>query len=70
MIKDINGIEIKVGSNVLWHDPDESAQDLSRVYEVYDIEDTGDDDSIIDIFDEYSEAQVFADELEVVGFSS
>ena len=67
MVKDKFGKEIKVGSKVIWFDPEKAAQDLERVYEVFDIEDTGEDDSIVDIYDNYSEAQVFPNELKVVG---
>ena len=68
MHKDKNGNEIKIGSKVRWYDPEEECRDLSRIYEVYDIdEENTEDDAIIDIFDDYSEVQVFADELEVAG---
>lgn len=46
---------------VLWHDPDESARDLSRIYTVY--RTSGE---MCLIADEYSEAEVLPNELEVV----
>ena len=58
---DRNGKQIYVGSKVIWYDPEEEARDLSRVYNVDDI---GSD--IVYISDEFSEAEVLPQELEVV----
>ena len=59
---DRNGRQIIVGSKVIWYDPEEEARDLSRVYDVDDLE--GD---MVYISDEFSEAEVLPQELEVVG---
>lgn len=59
---DRNGRQIIVGSKVIWYDPQEEYRDLTRVYDVDDLE--GD---TVYISDEYSEAEVFPQELEVVG---
>lgn len=58
---DIHGEELKIGDKVVWHDPDEEYRDLTRVYEIFDIQ--GD---IISISDEYGESEVYANELEKV----
>ena len=58
---DKNGNRIKVGSKVIWYDPELSARDLERVWRVYDI---GGD--IVYIADNYGEAEVFPHELKVV----
>lgn len=60
---DRNNQQIFVGSHVLWYDPQEEVRDLTRAYDVDDIYDNG----IILISDEFSEAEVFENELEVVG---
>lgn len=59
---DRNGRQIIVGSKVIWYDPEEEARDLSRVY---DVDDIGSD--MVYISDEFSEAEVLPQELEVVG---
>jgi hypothetical protein len=61
MAKDINNKRIKVGSHVIWYDPEVECRDLTRVYEVFDIS-----DDMVCIADDYSEAEVYASELEVV----
>ena len=58
---DIHGDELHIGDKVLWHDPYEEYRDLTRVYEIFDIQ--GD---IISISDEYGESEVYANELEKV----
>lgn len=58
---DINGNEVCVGDRVIWHDPDESAIDLDRIYIVHSFH--GD---IVNIADDFSTAEVFASELEIV----
>lgn len=58
---DINGKELHIGDEVLWYDPNEEYCDLTRVYEIFDIQ--GD---IISISDEYGESEVYASELEKV----
>ena len=60
-MKDRNGDEIKVGDYVKWYDTEDSARDLSRTYLVWNIR-----DEIVLITDEYSEAEVFPCELELV----
>ena len=61
---DMNGNPIKVGSKVKWYDPDESARDVSRVWSVFDVKSDGE---IVCISDDYGEAEVFPQELEVIG---
>lgn len=58
---DIHGEELKIGDKVVWYDPDEEFRDLTRIYEIFDIQ--GD---IISISDEYGESEVYASELEKV----
>ena len=58
---DKNGKAIKVGEKVVWHDPLESARDLSRVWEVFAI-----NGEVVSIADEYSEAEVSPSEIEIV----
>lgn len=64
-VKDINGKTIKKGCQVIWHDPETDAQDLSRVWEVYDVS-----EDIVYIADDYSEAEVLPNEIEVVTLNS
>ena len=61
---DMNGNPIKVGSKVKWYDPDESARDLSRVWSVFDVKSDGE---IVCISDDYGDAEVLPQELEVIG---
>lgn len=58
---DIHGEELKIGDKVLWYDPDEKYRDLTRVYEIFDVQ-----EDIISISDEYGESEVYANELEKV----
>ena len=60
-IKDRKGQELFVGAQVIWHDPEEEARDLSRVWTIYRIS-----DEIILIADEFGEAEVYPIEVEVV----
>jgi vacuolar-type H+-ATPase subunit H len=59
---DRKGNPIQKGSKVIWYDPERSARDLKRVWTVYDM---GGD--IVYIADDYGEAEVFPQELKVVG---
>ena len=61
MVTDRNGKQISVGANVKWHDPQEEFRDLTRVWQVDDVS-----EEIVNISDEYSEAEVLPSELEVV----
>ena len=61
MVKDRKGKTIKVGNKVKWYDPDVSARDLSRIWEVWDV-----DDEMVCIADDYSEAEVLPSEVVVV----
>lgn len=61
MIKDRKGNRIHLGSKVLWYDPEEDARDLSRVWTVDEL-----DEEIVFISDDFSEAEVYPNELEVV----
>ena len=58
---DINGNKVCVGDRVIWHDPDKSAIDLDRVYIVQSFS-----GEIVYIADDFSTAEVFSSELEVV----
>ena len=55
---DKNNVEIKVGDNVIWYDPEIEARDLERVWVVDRIT-----DEIVYISDDFSESEVFANEL-------
>lgn len=55
---DKNNVEIKVGDKVIWYDPAVDARDLSRVWVIDRIT-----DEIVYISDNFSEAEVFANEL-------
>lgn len=59
---DKKGHPIKVGSQVIWYDPEKSARDVKRVWTVDDMR--GD---IVYISDKFSEAEVYPQELVVVG---
>lgn len=59
---DKNGNPIEVGTKVRWYDPDESARDLKRIYTIYE-EPTED---MVKIADDFSEAEVYPEELEIV----
>ena len=55
---DRNNVEIKVGDKVIWYDPAIDAMDLSRVWIIDKIT-----DEIVYISDDFSESEVFANEL-------
>lgn len=55
---DRNNVEIKVGDKVIWYDPAIDARDLSRVWIIDKIT-----DEIVYISDDFSETEVFANEL-------
>ena len=55
---DRNNVETKVGDKVIWYDPAIDAMDLSRVWIIDKIT-----DEIVYISDDFSEAEVFANEL-------
>lgn len=55
---DRNNAEIKVGDKVIWYDPAIDARDLSRVWTIDKIT-----DEIVYISDDFSESEVFANEL-------
>ncbi len=61
MVTDRNGKQISVGANVKWYDPQEEFRDLTRVWQVDNVS-----EEIVNISDEYSEAEVLPSELEVV----
>ena len=61
MVVDRNGKQISVGANVKWYDPQEEFRDLTRVWQVDNVS-----EEIVNISDEYSEAEVLPSELEVV----
>ena len=60
-VLDRNGKEIEIGSHVIWYDPEIDARDLDRVWTVDDYT-----DDIVQISDEYSEAEVYPSEIEIV----
>ena len=55
---DRNNVEIKVGDKVIWYDTAIDAMDLSRVWTIDKIT-----DEIVYISDDFSESEVFANEL-------
>ena len=55
---DRNNVEIKIGDKVIWYDPAIVARDLSRVWTIDKIT-----DEIVYISDDFSESEVFANEL-------
>lgn len=55
---DRNNVEIKVGDKVIWYDPAIDARDLSRVWMIDKIT-----YEIVYISDDFSESEVFANEL-------
>ena len=55
---DRNNVEIKVGDKVIWYDPAIDAMDLSRFWIIDKIT-----DEIVYISDDFSETEVFANEL-------
>ena len=55
---DRNNVETKVGDKVIWYDPAIDARDLSRVWTIDKIT-----DEIVYISDDFSESEVFANEL-------
>lgn len=55
---DRNNVEIKVGDKVIWYDPAIDAMALSRVWTIDKIT-----DEIVYISDDFSESEVFANEL-------
>ena len=59
---DRNGNILRNGQKVKWYDPDESARDLKRIYTIYE-EPTED---MVKIADDFSEAEVLPEELEIV----
>ena len=55
---DRNNVEINVGDKVIWYDPAIDAMGLSRVWTIDKIT-----DEIVYISDDFSESEVFANEL-------
>ena len=55
---DRNNVEINVGDKVIWYDPAVDARDLSRAWVIDRIT-----DEIVYISDDFSESEVFANEL-------
>ena len=55
---DRNNVEIKVGDKVIWYDPAIDARDLSRAWTIDKITDEN-----VYISDDFSESEVFANEL-------
>ena len=55
---DRNNVEIKVGDKVIWYDPAIDARDLSRFWMIDKIT-----YEIVYISDDFSESEVFANEL-------
>lgn len=64
MAKDKNGTPLVVGDCVIWYDPDEDTRDLSRVWAIDEIQ-SDEEDAIILISDDFSEAEVYGHELEL-----
>ena len=61
-IKDRKGKILKKGQKVIWYDPEEEARDLSTVYKV----DKVVSEEMVLISNEFSEAEVFPEELKIV----
>lgn len=59
-MKDKNGKKLKIGDCVIWHDPDETTRDLSRIWAIDKIK-----GEVITISDDYSEAEVYSNEIEL-----
>lgn len=64
MVVDRNNKKLNVGDCVLWYDPDPETRDLNRVWAIDEIKGE-DEDSVILISDDFSEAEVFGWELEL-----
>jgi hypothetical protein len=60
-VLDRNGKEIEIGSHVIWFDPEIDSRDLDRVWTVDDYT-----EEVVQISDEYSEAEVYPSEIEIV----
>jgi hypothetical protein len=60
-VLDRNGKEIEIGSHVIWFDPEIDSRDLDRVWTVDDYT-----EDVVQISDEYSEAEVYPSEIEIV----
>lgn len=58
---DMDGNPVHINDKVIWYDPDVEARDLERIYTVYDVH-----GEIVRISDDYSEAEVFSEELKIV----
>ena len=58
---DMKGRFLHGGDKVIWYDPDVKHRDLQRVWTVDSIS-----EELITIFDEFSEAEVFPNELKIV----
>lgn len=61
-VKDRKGKVLKKGQKVKWHDPEEEARDLSRVYVVDKIH----NEDVVLISDKCSVAEVMPHELEII----
>lgn len=61
-VKDRKGKTLKKGQKVKWHDPEEEARDLSRVYVIDKIH----NEDVVLISDKYSVAEVMPHELEII----
>ncbi len=60
-VLDRNGNEIEIGCHVIWFDPEIDSRDLDRVWTVDDYT-----EDVVQISDEYSEAEVYPSEIEIV----
>ena len=59
-VNDVNGKPIKKGAKVIWYDPEEEARDLTRMWVVDKVS-----EDVIMISDEYGEAEVLPNEIEI-----
>ena len=58
IVFDREGNHLHIGDKVIWYDPEEEARDLSRIWTIDDVS-----PDIVNISDEYSEAEVLPNEL-------
>ena len=61
-VTDRKGKPLKKGQKVKWYDPDRSARDLKRIYTV----DKVHNEDVVFISDDFSEAEVMPQELQIV----
>lgn len=58
---DMCGRLVRIGDKAVWYDPDRSARDTERIWEVYDIR-----GEIVYLADDYGEAEVYPHEIRII----